>query len=34
VIHLGIDIARMREGNAAVVRALYRSHLDSVLAVL
>jgi hypothetical protein len=34
VIHLGIDIARSREGNTAVVRALYRSRLDPVLPVL
>jgi hypothetical protein len=34
VIHLGIDIARVREGNRAVVRALYRSRLDPVLPVL
>jgi Mycothiol maleylpyruvate isomerase N-terminal domain len=34
VVHLGIDIARVREGNTAVVRALYRSRLDPVLPVL
>ncbi len=34
VVHLGIDIARARSGGTAVVRALYRTQLDSVLPVL
>ena len=33
VIHLGIDVARVRSGGTAVVRALYRSRLDPVLRV-
>ncbi len=34
VIHIGIDVARMRNGATAVLRTLYRSRLDPVLPVL
>jgi Mycothiol maleylpyruvate isomerase N-terminal domain len=34
VIHIGIDVARIRRGANATIRALYRSRLDPVLPVL
>jgi hypothetical protein len=34
VIHVGIEIARVRRGAAEVIRCLYRSRLDPVLPVL
>lgn len=34
VIHVGIDIARLRRGATPTIRALYRSRLDPVLPVI
>ncbi len=34
VMHIGIDIGRIRRGPTDVIRALYRSRLDPVLPVL
>ena len=34
VLHIGIDVARLRNGPTAILRALYRSPLDPVFPVL